>query len=121
MKRVMCTILIVFLLFSAVTILAYADAIVAGTVVGGNALIIGNLVNFRQGPATSYASNGLLLYGDTGALTHAYPSYPYPSWYRMRIINSSNAEHIGSYGWVNSAFVTATNVSTPSSIPYPEA
>lgn len=109
MKRTLCAILIVFLLVSAFSITAYAEVITAGTTVGGMCTIIGNGVNFREGPGTGYTSQYSLYYGETGGLTHAYPSYPNPTWYRIRMTSSS---HFGKVGWVESGYVYAPNVVT---------
>ncbi len=107
MKRTLCVILIVFLLISVVSITAYADVMIAGTRVGGICTITGNGVNFREGPGTGYDSQYSLNYGESGGLTHAYPSYPNPEWYRIRM---TSVWHFGKIGWVSSGYVSAPNV-----------
>ena len=109
MKRTLCAILIVFLLISVVSITAYADVMTAGTRIGGMGTIVGNGVHFREGPGTSYTSQYSLFFGETGVLTHAYPSYPNPTWYRMKMTSSS---HFGKIGWASSYYVSTTNVVT---------
>lgn len=109
MRRTFCAILIALILISAVSITAYAEVMTAGTRIGGMGTIMGNGINFREGPGTGYTSQYSLYSGETGVLTHAYPSYPNPTWYRMKMTSSA---HFGKIGWASSAYVSVTNVVT---------
>lgn len=107
MKRIVCLLVSVVLLVGAFSIVAYADVMTAGTAISGTGTITGDGVNFREGPGLSYTSMYSLFSGEDGALTHAYPSYPNPTWYRMRMTSSG---HYGKIGWAYYSYVNAINV-----------
>ena len=112
MKRILSMLVAVALIVSVFSVVAYAsNVVIAGTPVTGRGMITGNGVNFRRGPGTSYEPMFMLYYGEKGRLSYAYPSYPNPTWYRMKMTEGS---HKGKEGWAYSFYVEATNVTTTS-------
>ena len=108
MKRILSMLVAVALIVSVFSVVAYAsNVVIAGTPVAGTGTIIGNGVNFRQGPGTSYVAMYSLNSGEKGRLTHAYPNYPNPTWYRMTMTHGT---HKGKVGWAYYSYVSAPYV-----------